>query len=114
MSDIFLGYDVMSILMMVGTIGFKLLPTVAYLFIHKKFKTVWTSVMFYASLFAIILEFLRDVFMRGFSITYSEKGALLDSIGASNAYTYTSYVSGALYALSVMGLLFFAINLNKK
>lgn len=93
---------------------FNLFPLLAYFLIHKKFKTIWTSIMFYCILIATIVEYIRDLFMNSGSTSYRETWQIIDIIEPSRMYIYTSYFSGFLQSLSVVALLFFAINLHKK
>jgi len=92
---------------------FNLFPLLAYFLIHKKFKTIWTSIMFYFMLIATIVEYIRDLFMNSGSTSYTETWQTIDIIEPSRMYMYSSYFSGFLQSLSVVALLLFAINLHK-
>ena len=70
--------------------------------------------MFYFMLIATIVEYIRDLFMNSGSTSYTETWKIIDIIEPSRMYMYSSYFSGFLQSLSVVALLFFAINLHKK
>ena len=93
---------------------FNLFPLLAYFLIHKKFKTIWTLIMFYFMLIATIVKYTRDLFMNSGSISYTDTLQTAAIIEPSRMYMYSSYFSGFFQSLSVVALLFFAINLHKK
>ena len=93
---------------------FNLFPLLAYFLIHKRFKTIWTSIMFYVTLIDTFIEYMRDLFMNSGSISYSEIGEIIEVIEPSSMYIYSSTFSGFLQSLVMVALLFFAINLHKK
>ncbi len=114
MGHLYEGFGLIDFLLFISGNIFNLLPLLAYYFIHRHFKSLWTLLMFYPILLATILDYIKEYFMQGYSASYSKTGELISQIEPSNMYMYVSYASGILQSIAVVGLLLFAINLNKK
>jgi len=106
--------DIISLLYLVATELFNLLPLVAYFFIYKKFNTLWMKIAFYALLFASLLSLIKNYGIQGFSSKLDENGIVIGVQEASKIFYYTSYGEGFLTVVSILSFVTFSILLNKK